>query len=456
MAKVTLRLPPLWKNSLASADQFRFIWSPKRIALAATGTKVGKTLGCAVWIITKALERKSAICWWVAPYRKTAKIGFNRVISMLPPGKVEINKTDLTITFPHNGSRIEFRTGENPDTLFGDAITAVVVDEGGRVREEAWTAIGSVTLQTQAQIRIASNTDKGKRNWLYREFMRGKTDNPVIGSFHIRTPEAPHFMEGGVPGPSAIEDYRVSLTPLAFEAIILAEFPDDAATVFPGLHHPDVLIDAWNGYLFDYTGMPFEFIFDPYPGGIFVAGLDLANRRDWTVITVMDAISGLVVYWARFQHTMWEEQLRRVKDVQRMYGCPFLVDSTPGSVGDPLIERLQLCGVMAEGFEFKNRTKQWIVEKLAIDIQQKDVHIPAGLKPLIKEMDEFEREISDSGVIKYCAPDGEGAHDDAVFSLALANWYRGTGVQMIDYRYEERSIARGGIQRRGFLGDGRR
>jgi hypothetical protein len=455
MAKVTLKLPPLWRNPAALADQHRFIWSPKRISLAATGTKVGKTLGCAVWIITKALERKGAICWWVAPYRKTAKIGFNRVISMLPPGKVIINKTDLTIYFPHSGSRIEFRTAENPDTLFGDAITAVVVDEGGRVREEAWTAIGSVTLQTQAQIRIASNTDKGKRNWLYREFMRGKTNNPVIESFHIRTPEAPHFMEGGTPGPSAIEEYRNSLSPLAFEAIVLAEFPDDAATVFPGLHDPSVLIDSWNGILFDYTGMPFEFEFSPYPGGIFVAGLDLANRRDWTVITVMDAVSGLVVYWARFQHVMWEEQLRRVMEVQNMYGCPFLVDSTPGSVGDPLIERLQVSGVMAEGFEFKNRTKQWIVEKLAVDIQQKDVHIPKGILPLIKEMDEFEREISDSGVIKYCAPDGEGMHDDAVFSLALANWARGN-IQIVDYRFEERSKIRGGIQRRGFLGSGGR
>lgn len=454
MGKVVLKLPPLWTNPEAEADQFRFIWSPKRISLAATGTKVGKTLGCAVWIITKALERRNAICWWVAPWRKTAKIGFNRVISMLPPGRVIINKTDLTVTFPHNGSRIEFRTAENPDTLFGDAITAVVVDEGGRVREEAWTAIGSVTLQTQAQIRIASNTDKGKRNWLYREFMRGKTGDPMIESFHIRTPEAPHFMEGGKPGPSAIEEYRKALSPLAFEAIVMAEFPDDAATVFPGLHDPEVLIHSWNGILFDYRGLPFEYEFPAFPGGIFVGGLDLANRRDWTVITVMDVISGLVVYWARFQHIMWEEQLRRITEVQNMYGCPFLVDSTGGSVGDPLLERLQVEGVMAEGFEFKNRTKQWIIEKLAIDIQQKDVHIPAGLKSLIKEMDELERTVSDSGVVKYEAPDGEGSHDDAVFSLALANWARGN-VQILEYKYEQRSPIRGGIERRGFLGSGR-
>lgn len=455
MSKIVLKLPPLWRNPQADADQYRFIWSEKRISLAATGTKIGKTLGCAVWIITKALERRDAICWWVAPWRKTAKIGFNRVISMLPPGKVVINKTDLTIYFPHNGSRIEFRTAENPDTLFGDAITAVVIDEGGRVREEAWTAIGSVTLQTQAQIRIASNTDKGKRNWLYREFMRGKTDNPVIESFHIRTPDAPHFQEGGKPGPSAIEEYRKALSPLAYEAIVLAEFPDDAATVFPGLHSDEVLVNSWNGLLFDYTGLPFEYEFPAYPGGIFVGGLDLANRRDWTVITVMDAVSGLLVYWARFQHVMWEEQIRRVQEVQNMYGCPFLVDSTGGSVGDPLIERMQTQGIMAEGFEFKNRTKQWIIEKLAVDIQQKDVHIPAGLTPLIKEMDEFEREVSDSGVVKYCAPDGEGMHDDAVFSLALANWARGN-IQMVDYRYEERSKIRGGIQRKGFLGSGGR
>lgn len=448
MAKVEIKLPALWQNPAADADQYRFITSPKRIALAATGTKIGKTLGCSIWILDNAIKKPNSLWWWIAPYRKTAKIGFRRVKSLLPPGKFETNESDLVITLPHNGARMEFRTAENPDSLYGDAVNGAVVDEGGRMREAAWTAIGSTLLQTQGRIRVASNTDKGRRNWLYREFLRGKSGDPEIESFHIRTPEAPHFMEGGVPGPEAIENYRRMLSPLDFEAIVMAEFPEDAATVFPGLSK--ILVDAWNGIAFTDEKMPHEFMFLP-DSGVFVGGLDLANRRDWTVITVMDAVSGLVVYWTRFRHTMWEEQIRRVKWVQNVFRCPFLVDATGGSVGDPMIERLQLSGVMAEPFEFKQRTKQWIIERLSIDVQEQTILIPRVIKPLIKEMEELEREVTDSGVVKYHAPDGDDSHDDAVMSLALANWMRDQIPQLGFVSGGERNPLRGGLERRGFL-----
>jgi hypothetical protein len=451
MSKVILHLPPLWKNPEAVADQFRFINCPKRISLAATGTKVGKTFGCSIWLIRNAISTKDSLWWWTAPYRKTAKIGYSRVKSLLPPGKYIENKSDLSIYLPHNGTLMDFRTGENPDALYGEGVMGCVVDEGGRIKEDAWTALNTTMLQTQGPMRIASNTDRGRRNWLYKEYLRGQTDDPEIQSWHIRTPDAPHFMAGGKPGPIAIENMRKKLSALSFRAIVLAEFPEDAATVFPGLSQ--VIIDEWNGYAFDEDRLPFEFQIPAYEGGYFIGGLDLASRRDWTVITVMDARSGLVVYWARFQHLIWAEQLRKVKDAQEQYGCQFLVDATPGSVGDPLLEQLQMGGVNAEGFAFTNRTKRWLVEKLAVTVQERDIKIPNVLKQLISELEELEREVTEAGNVIYSAPEGEDSFDDSVFSLALANWLRDTMGPIQYVSGGERYPTRGGISRRGFLGE---
>jgi len=53
---------------------------------------------------------------------------------------------------------------------------------------------------------------------------------------------------------------------------------------------------------------------------------------------------------------------------------------------------------------------------------------------MIRELENYEYEISETGVVKYSAPDG--FHDDCVVSLALANW----GADQAPYFYRYRNI----------------
>lgn len=455
MARVRIKLPPLWENPAASADQKRFIESPARIAVAATGTKVGKTLGAAIWIIRFAIANPGALCWWVAPYRRTARIGFDRVVSLLPPHKIVTNESNLMVTLS-NGSKIEFRTAENPDTLYGEGVHAAVLDEAARMREKAWIAVNTTMLQTRGPMRICSNTDKGRRNWLYKLFLRGQQGDPEVMSYHIRTTEAPHFMEGGTPGPKAVAEMKKNLGPIAYEALVLAEFPEDAATVFPGLSK--VICDGLDEHGLPTADLskvvtpfrPAPMLVPPQGDGVYVGGGDLANRRDWTVITTMDAISGLIVYWKRMQRVKWAEQIAAFKHTQDLYRCPFLIDSTPGSVGDPLLEQMQVDGIAADGYEFTNKTKGWLIDRMAISIQEQEVWIPRSLEVLIAEMESLEREVTESGNVKYHAPDEEGATDDGVMSACLANWQRDTRVPAEYSSGGPRNPERGGRGRTGF------
>jgi hypothetical protein len=91
-----------------------------------------------------------------------------------------------------------------------------------------------------------------------------------------------------------------------------------------------------------------------------------------------------------------------------------LVDST--GVGDAILGQLQRDGgTNYEGFIFSSKSKQQLMEGLAVAIQDAAVTYPNGV--LVDELHTFEYVHSRTGV-SYSAP--EGMHDDCVCALALA------------------------------------
>src|SRR5512135_2342366 len=72
--------PPMYGRQLAA------IYSPARYSVIEASTKSGKTWGCIVWLLEKALEgRRGRNFWWVAPVFGQAKIAFRRLKRALPP-----------------------------------------------------------------------------------------------------------------------------------------------------------------------------------------------------------------------------------------------------------------------------------------------------------------------------------------------------------------------------------
>lgn len=90
-----------------------------------------------------------------------------------------------------------------------------------------------------------------------------------------------------------------------------------------------------------------------------------------------------------------------------------LVDST--GVGDPIVEQLQDVFDFAEGYHFSSRSKQQLMEGLAVGIQQQLLGFPDGI--LRYELDSFQYEHTRTST-RYSAPAGK--HDDTVCALALA------------------------------------
>lgn len=377
-------------NFVPYPRQAEFFYCDARYTIVEATTKAGKTVACLVWILWMAATRGAPgrNFWWVAPVSSQARIAYRRLkLWLRADSHFRFNASELYCELP-NGARIWFKSGDNPDSLYGDDVDAAVVDEASRCKEESWHAVRSTLTATGGPAKIIGNV-RGRRNWAYQLARKAEAGAPNMAYFRLTTYDA---AEAGVYSMAEIEDAKANLPEAVFNELYLAIPSDDGGNPF-GLAAIDACI--------------IEQIHSRRPVAF---GVDLAKSVDWTVITGLND-RGQVCYFDRFQLPWGPTKERILAAVQ---WTPTLIDST--GVGDSVVEWLQVKrpGVF-EGFKFSSSSKQQLMEGLAVAIQTQAVSYPDG--PIPQELREFEYEYARTGVL-YSAPGG--FHDDCVCSLALA------------------------------------
>jgi len=377
--------PPMYEK------QFNALFDPHRYSLIEASTKAGKTSGAIIWFHEKGLQGLAGQnFWWVAPVSTQADIAFRRTLQAIHPTRRSPNLTLKTITLM-NGAVLWFKSGDHPDTLYGEDVYAAVIDEASRVKEESWHAVRSTLTATRGPIRIIGNV-KGRLNWFYQLARKAEQEADQPGTemaFHRLI--AHDAIDAGVLAAEEIEDARRTLPEAVFRELYLAEASDDEGNPF-GYRQ----IKACIGELSDKRPQ--------------VWGWDLGKSNDYTVGIALDR-DGKVCRFERFRED-WMVITRRILESTGMTKA--LVDST--GVGDPIVEMLQKTGGSNfEGYHFSPSSKQKLMEGLAVAIQTKAITYPDG--EIVFELERFEYEHTRTGT-RYTAP--EGFHDDCVCSLALA------------------------------------
>lgn len=383
--------------------QLEAIFDPARYSVVEASTKSGKTVGCLVWLTEQAMGgRAGRNYWWVAPTYSQAHIAFRRLKRALPQGLYEANESELTVSLA-NGTVIWFKTAEKPDNLYGEDVYACVIDEATRCREEAWHAIRTTLTATQGPVRIIGNV-VGRRNWAYRMARKAEAGEPNMAQHKLTAHDA---IEAGVLSEEEVEDAKRQLPEAVFRELYLAQPSDDEGNPFGIAAIRNCIAPLSEG--------------EPA-----CWGWDLAKSVDYTVGIALDSESR-VCRFSRFQ-LPWEETMVRI--AQETGGTVALVDST--GVGDPVLEHLQRRGQgNFEGYLFTSKSKQQLMEGLAVAIQQRAITFPDG--PIVSELECFGYEYNRAGV-RYSAP--AGMHDDCVISLAEAVLARKYGA-IPDYELEE-------------------
>lgn len=374
-----------------------------RFTVTIAATKVGKTASHIVWLFEQALGCKAnQSVWWVAPTFGQAKIAYNRMkVQISDRNFFTANETNLVITLI-TGAKIEFKTGEKPDNLYGDDVYAFVFDEFTRAREQAWHALRSTITSTGGKGKFIGNATSNKK-WGHKLAMRAKGGQEQdYAYFKITAYDAAAagmLTKDGKPFIEEIEAAKRDLPEYAFNALYLAEGGEDGANPF-GLKyiaaccHPTLSKEESVCY-----------------------GIDLARKVDYVSIIGLDRL-GYMSHYHNFTKAGWQQTIDTIKYLPNK---PMAMDST--GVGDVVVSQVEQVQKQIEPYVFTQRSKQMLMEGLAVAIQSRKIFIADdgdvvnGTGKLRHQLEQFEIEYTRTG-IKYSAPEGE--HDDDVVSLALA------------------------------------
>src|SRR5690242_6917688 len=365
MREIDYTRPPM------TAYQIEIMDCEERFAIIEASTKAGKTACMIVWLFEEALKiGENQGVDWIAPVFGQSRIAFERMKAQISDRDFfKVNEQRLLLTLPH-GSMIRFKSGDNPDSLYGDDSYATVLDEASRTKEAAWIAIRSTLTKTRGKAKLIGNV-KGRKNFFYKMAMRAKAKEP---GFFYKKITAYDAVEAGILDLQEIEDAKRELPEAAFKELYLAEASEDGSNPFG--------FDHINRAVYGLSTLP-----------AVCFGIDLAKKNDWTVIVGLDRF-GQVCYFDRFQKD-WKQTKETILALP-----PGLLTIDSTGVGDPIAEEIAFARPV-EMVVYTSRVKQQLMEGLAFAIQNREITVLDGV--MKDELDSFEFEYTRTGVI-YTAP----------------------------------------------------
>lgn len=365
-----------------------------RFKVLGNGRRWGKTRFGVMECLDTA--SKGGRAWWVAPTYKMAMVGWRplRRLATKIPG-TEIYKSDKQILLP-GGGEVSVRSSDNPDSLRGEGLDLVVLDECAFMAEESWTESLRPALSDRKGKGIFISTPKG-RNWFWRMWMLGQDDkqNDYM-SWQYPTSDNPYI------DPEEIEAARRTLPERIFRQEYLAEFIDDAGGVFRRVMEAATakeLTASENGRQL-------------------VAGVDVATLVDFTVVSVFDSVSKEQVYLDRFNRCDFSVLEDRLTALYERFNLDTMTIEQ-NSIGQSVIEALVDRGLSIIPFLTTNVSKQAAIQDLQAAFEHGEIKI-LNDQVQVNELQSFEGERTPSGAWKYGAP--AGLHDDTVMAMAIC-WH---------------------------------
>jgi hypothetical protein len=366
----------------------------KRFNVVDCGRRFGKT--------TLGLDRCAdpailayPVGWFSPTYKMLSEV-WRDAVRLFAPITIRRSVQERRIEFI-TGGLLEFWSLDNSDAARGRKYKRIIVDEAGMIKNlmDAWNFVLRPTLVDYTGDAFFLSTPKGL-NGFWQMWQWGQdASQPEWMSWKMPTLTNPL-----IPA-SEVEAMRLSMPERVFEQEILGNFIDSSGGVFRKVREAA-------------TAQPHR----DHLGNMFIMGADFGKHNDFTVLTMMDADLKQMVEIDRFNQIDYSVQVGRLRAMYDRWK-PIAIIAERNSIGDPIIERLQLDGLPVQPFTTTNASKAQIIDGLALAFERSEISILDN-PILLGELMAYEMERLPSGMLRYSAP--ESQHDDCVVSLALA-WY---------------------------------
>lgn len=197
-----------------------------RFRVVVAGRRWGKTALAKTEMIQRAKIPNQKI-WYIAPtYRMAKQIMWNDLKASIPRKWImREHETEMSITL-RNGSIIECKGADNPDTLRGVGLNFVVMDEFQDIRSDTWTTIIRPTLAKDRGEALFIGTPKAY-NQLYEVYRFGQDPlRKAWSSYQFPTITSPFIPE------SEIIEARRDMDPRTFRQEFEASFETMSGRVY--------------------------------------------------------------------------------------------------------------------------------------------------------------------------------------------------------------------------------
>lgn len=381
----------------------------------ACGTKFGKSLGASGGLVGAAWVKKSVQFRWVAPIYSQAKIGLKYHKFLLPTPSYEVNKSEPTLTFKHNNTVIEYKSGKHPEDLEGEGITGGYgLDEAAKMQRQVYDSAKTTVTVTRAPI-VGFSTPKGK-GWFYDKCMEAKAEMEWARAKGIPPTKifltAPSSANPAVTK-EAIEEARRALPDRLFRQYYLAEFLDDGS-VFLNFRN------CIEGPVLDFNAAIHLWIDKENKDQPVVIGADWAKKDDYCVFIALtlNTIKPKMVGYCRFNGVSYIEAVKHLDRFAKNFKQVSILRHDKTGVGEAIEDILATTHLPYEGVTFTNSSKTSMVNSLMLTFERGDITL-ANIPDLIYELDIYEVVTNSLGTMRYAA--ALGHHDDIVSALMLAN-----------------------------------
>jgi len=317
--------------------------------------------------------------------------------SLIENGTLAKNEQRRILTYAQSGGRIKVKTASDADSLRGDYADFLVLDECALLAPDAWEKVGAPMLLDNDGEAWFISTPR-RRNWFYHLYQKAKADeSDRWHAWHFTSYDNPHL------SPAALDELAGDMTAEDIEQEINAVFLEGEGAVFRNI---TANLTA-----------PLDATPEQHRGHRLVAGLDWAQKRDYTALSVVCVPCKCEVALDRFNKIDWAFQRGRLRALyDRWHIAGVLAEEN--SIGSPNIEALHDEGMKIEPFTTTASSKPPLIKQLALALERQEYRwLP--LAAATAELEAYESKRSaNSGYISYSAP--EGLNDDTVIARALA------------------------------------
>ncbi|MDQ3651517.1 MAG: terminase family protein [Acidobacteriota bacterium] len=390
ISEITLKLPRL------HAGQQQLVRESRRFNVTCNGRRWGKSVFGVDRLVRPAIAGK-LVAYFCPTHKMLAEI-WRETRRVLAPVIDTANETSHRITL-HTGGIIDMWSLENYDSIRGRKYHRAVIDEAAMCAhlEDAWASVIRPTLTDYVGDAFFMSTPKGI-NFFKTLFDRGQDPERLNWkSWQMPTSSNPYIK------PSEIEDARLELPENVFRQEYLAEFLQNAGSVFRRIaENLTAPMDATPG---------------EHRGHRIVVGVDWGQKHDYTVLSAFCVTCMCEVELDRFNKISWSFQRERLHTIYSKWQIAVAMIEE-NSIGSPNIEVLRDEGLIVQAFQMTPQSKSPLIQSLALSFERLEARwlpVPVASAELVA----YESSINPvTARVSYSAP--SGSHDDTVIARALA------------------------------------